>query len=573
MKKMAFFLMLLFMISSIYATHSVLVEVQKEDGNHPGTENDDLNYKVWLRDENSAEDVLTSGCYFIVSGDGVLLIEVENIGSWSHGDLLHIWAQDGEGGPEGIFSVVLNYENSQVFDFSGSNEGLTLCSVIDTKSASTTGETYSFPISTRGNQIVCTAVVTSPNTGGDISVGLLASVPVSIPVSGETVDFGFMFDDKDYTGGGTGFTISITWNTSGAANTYVYLESTTSPSLFLTFDGVNWVNSNYASTRTKIGMTSIEWTSVDNADNNDNVQFTINQLPKKIVFGDGVGTYTETTPNVTGGQTFASIDESEVILQWTRSEVPSASYTVEYSDSPYGSWSTASGTEGSLNNNITFEISGTPGDHKFYRVKAVNSSSGESSYCAVFGYKKHSLSTGWNLVSHSLGKATTSLNDLSSKYGSKIPQAPGTIVFKTWNDANQQWVDCEKSSSQSINHGNCYQVYINSGFVWYNTGATPSTGMVFTLDYSTGVSGYNYVILPWDESATAVSDLYTTLFGTSSGSGIRTISWYDNSIGGIISYDYDKINSSDTINPGDALIIHVNTTDNITWPTSREELK
>ena len=465
-----------------------------------------------------------------------------------------MWIKDTANDHEGNTDITLNYENS--IELSG-NDALTLVSKIIPHNANTnSAESYTFNSgATRNNGVDCTISIKSPSeSSGSITIGLLKAIPASIPESSEAIDFGFYFDTRAATIGTGNFEITIAWDDQD-----INLESSDNPGLFISEDGSKWINTdNYAN-----GTSEFSW--ADNSRVTDQVYFKIDHLPNSIVFGDGVErTYTESTPDTPASLMFYEIDDDGLTLQWVPSSLPDEDYEIQKSSAPYSDWTTISSpTISNVGSVKQYEVTTLAADTYFYRVKAINHSSGSSSYNTV-GYHKNSLISGWNLVSYALGGENYNVKG----FYDDISNIADDDAIKIWDYDTQSWIIKAASVNAEIELGNCFMVKTTASGSWYNRGLVPSSGMDFTLTYTSGLSGYNVVMRPWGESsATTISGLHNTLFGGSITDGARTISWFDATAEGICIYDGYKLISSSSISPGQPLIIHLKSGDvDITWP-------
>lgn len=538
---------------------NVNIEIKSETGTVPPSA---ISYELWLNDGYSTK-VTSSNWVIYEKHDldeneeddlGLLVITTRSVfNSFQAGDVLHVWVQDSSNSHESSTDVTLNYENTIILS---GNDALKLVSSIQTKSANTSSaESYTFNSGARDNAVDCTVALQSPSgTSGNITIGILNSIPASIPVSAQAIDLGFYFDARSATIGSGNFQFTISWD-----DTDVALDGSSNYGLFISEDGTEWINTdNYAN-----GTSSESWS--DNSRATDQVTFNIDHLPHSIVLGDGTtATYTESTPDAPASLMFSEIGDDGFTLQWVASSFPDESYDIQKSSNPFTSWTNISNPTISSDGNIKqYEVTESLSSAYFYRVKANNHSSQSSGY-STSGYKKNLLASGWNLVAYSLGEDGYNVQG----FYDDISNIASENAVKIWNYDTQTWDIKTTSANDQIDKGDCFMVKTTTTVNWYNTGTPPAEDMQYSLNYKSGISGYNVVMRPWDESsATTVSGLHTTLFGSSITDGTRTISWFDTSSSGIRIYDGYKLTTSGSIALGAPLIIHMKTGDSqITWP-------
>ncbi|MCF7913215.1 MAG: hypothetical protein K9M99_11845 [Candidatus Cloacimonetes bacterium] len=572
---MFIFLLLLINLSAIELDHRVVIEVNNEDGSVPADVG--VEFEIWLNDDRTAEHVydeteVTAETYRVITtteDHGMLDISVPNyLSGAGYGDELHVWVKDTDSIEEGLMTVQLGYSTPQQFL---DNNSLVLVSTIVTIAANTSAaEDYVFN-SGRDNAVDCTVSIQSPaGTTGDITVGLMNAIPSTLPVSGQAINLCFYFDVKDLTAGEGNFNVSVNWD-----NTDVALDSSSDPDLFISEDGLKWINTdNYAN-----GTSNFNWSTGNRA--TDEVTFDIDHVPHSIVFGDGEGTYTESTPDVPEGQT-VTMDGSDMTLEWIKAELPGAVYTIETNTSAYASsgWTTVSETIGTSGNKKNIVITQPADEYRFYRVKAANNSGQSSNWCTVFGFRKYSLVSGWNMIGYPLGADELQIKKLyndgisgTDEYGDIATIATNNAV-KKWNKTTQSWVTYGNAATATISKGDILMINTTGAPTWYSTGMidSDSNPYQYTLNYQSGVSGYNAILLPLNKtSITTTADLYDDIFGTPKPTAFgRTISWYDNATDSFLTYDDGPLGTEEAfdsvIKAGVPLIIHVRSTDNITWP-------
>jgi len=557
-------------LSGLDVDHRVVIELKNEDGSIPADVN--VDFEIWLNNDRAADHVwdeteTTANTYQVVlttPNHGLFDISVANyFPGADYGDVLHVWAQDTSQIEEGIITVQLGYSTPQNFLDSSA---LVLVSTIVTHASNTSSaEDYTFNAG-RNNNVDCTVSVLSPSgTTGDITVGLLDAIPSTIPNSSQAIDLGFYFDVKDLSAGTGTFTVTVDWDTGD-----VDLESSSDPDLFISEDGLKWINTdNYAN-----GTSNFSWSA-------GSVSFEIDHIPHSIVFGDGNGTYTESTPDVPAGQAI-TLDGSNLTLAWIKAELPGATYTIETNTLAYSGsgWSSVSGTVVDSGNKKNLVITQPGDDYRFYRVKAANHSGQSSNWCTVFGIRKYTLVSGWNMIGYPLGADGLQIKKLyndaivGNTYYGDITNLEANNAVKKWNKTTQSWTTYGNASSVTISKGDIFLVNLTSGTTWYSTGivASGSNPYQYTLSYQSGISGYNAVLLPLNQtSITTTAGLYDAIFGTNSHTTFgRTISWYDAVSEGYITYDDGPLDTEETFDSvmkaGVPLIIHVKPTDNITWP-------
>ncbi|MCF7913445.1 MAG: hypothetical protein K9M99_13035 [Candidatus Cloacimonetes bacterium] len=557
-------------LSGIDVDHRVVIELKNEDGSVPADVN--VDFELWLNNDRAAENVwdeteVTADTYQIITttaDHGLFDISVANyFDGADYGDELHIWAQNTDLTQEGIMTVQLGYSTPQ--SFLDSNALVLISTIVTHASNTSSAEDYTFNAG-RDNDVDCTVSVLSPSgTTGDITVGLLDAIPSTIPNSSQAIDLSFYFDVKDLSAGTGTFAITIDWDTGD-----VDLESSSDPDLFISEDGLKWINTdNYAN-----GTSNFSWSA-------GSVSFEIDHIPHSIVFGDGNGTYTETTPSIPAGQTI-TLDGSDLTLDWVKAELPGATYTIETNTSAYAGsgWTNVSGTIGTSGNRKNLVITQPGDDYRFYRVKAANNSGQSSNWCTVFGIRKYTLVSGWNMIGYPLGADGLQIKKLYSDgiggntYYGDITNIATNNAVKKWNKTTQSWTTYSNTSSTTISKGDILMVNTTGAATWYSTGivATGSTPYQYTLSYQSAISGYNAVLLPPSQtSMTTTAALYDAIFGTSNPTAYsRTISWYDAANGGYITYDDGPLENDEAfdsaIKIGVPLLIHVKPGDTITWP-------
>jgi len=161
-------------------------------------------------------------------------------------------------------------------------------------------------------------------------------------------------------------------------------------------------------------------------------------------------------------------------------------------------------------------------------------------------------------------------------YGDINNLATGSST-KVWNKATQSWAAYTSSTSSNVtlDKGDVIMVQTTSSGTWYSTGIVDNSAnpYQYTLNYQSGLSGYNLVMIPFSKSSlTTVAGLYVDIFGSSAPTDYkRTLSWYSASGEGYYTYEDGPIPApsswNSAIKPGTPIMIHVKSTDDsMTWP-------
>ena len=562
---------LLFSVYGLIADAAIPGVVNLEIKDEAGaaiTSSTNLSCEVWLNTGYLSKVTFSNNnvAFTTLGSVGIIAIDAKALYSGSGpGDILNVWVQYGSGAPyqEGLIPIPLTDANTQAVV---GPDALILTSQVATNTFAVDDlvKTYNFvpPARASGTGIACAVTLTlSADSDGDVTVGLLNNKPGSVPSQG--INFGLYFDTKALTTEGSGdHTINIAWS-----NAITDLDISSGVyGLYLSEDGIYWVNTYNVTYPGKSAYGTTDPSFTVNV-SSGSVSFDIDHIPHAIVFGNGAtGTtsYTETTPPKSVGLT-AAFSTNDLVLTWSKSPQPGVTYDLQ---SYNGSWSDMS-VSGSITGTDTKSYtitSATGSDSKFYRTKVSNNSEGYS-YSYPMGYVKYELNaTGLNMVGYTMGTEGKSYNTFTT-------EVTNVTAIKVWNNTTQSWDTA--SASSNFNKGDALLIDVSAATTWYSVGAayTADGPYSYTLNYPTGTSGYNAIILPFDEASgiSTVAGLYTDIFSGMRGteSYPRTISWYDRATGKYLTYDGGPLSSTfdAQVKVGAAFMIHVGSSDSgSTWP-------
>jgi len=580
-----FFIVFLFFCNLLIADGAIVpvavinLEVKDEAGyfiDDTGNEEegfDNLSCQVWLNDGYGAavgfSDVnveylelfstIPSPHYF-----GIIVVQTSSLYPSSNpGDILKIWVQYNPTGEnpnqEGMIEIPLTDESMIELT---ANEALYLTSEIITEDYGEEDLTGTYQYNTsRGIDDVCEVTLTLPDgSEGDITVGLLSQKPGSVPLHG--INFGFYFDKKGLTTLGSGnISVTIDWNSN------IGLTGTTESNqgMYISEDGIYWVNTkNVTYSGLSVYGTTLPDFSEGFTSSSGSMTFDINHIPHSVVFGDGDGSYTETTPPQPVGLT-AVINGSNLDLTWNKSPQPGVTYDVqEYVGNAWTNLDVSGSIGGTTQK--TYSAPGITTDSKFYRAK-VSNNSGQISYSQPLGYVKYTLAaSGWNMVGYTMGENGTTVDNLYSNISNV--ESGGV---KIWNKDTQAWVTYNDGSTKGLQKGDVFLVNVSSGSTWYSTGSAYSSDGPYSYTFKYSGKGYNLIILPFDKAGiTTAAALYDDIFGSSSHTSYnRTISYFDQASGKFLTFEDGPIPSGfdAQVKVGTPFMIHVGSADNnSTWP-------
>ncbi len=171
----------------------------------------------------------------------------------------------------------------------------------------------------------------------------------------------------------------------------------------------------------------------------------------------------------------------------------------------------------------------------------------ESDYSDVVGYVKYELTAGdYNMIALPMDSGITTTAELA------VAISPNVTSISTWNNATHSWKQYSVSApttSFDINDGDALLLYLSAGdnVDFYCAGTLPTQA---NFDF-TGAD-YNMIMLPLNRSELST----TASLAASIGTGVTSISTWNNATHSWKQYSVSAPTTSFDINIGDGFLVY-----------------